>query len=266
MNIFRRLIVDRIAATVAMLFVLTLACALGAWQMQRAAQKMQMALNLQAKEQLPVLDAAANNWTLIEANQRRMRALGRYLPSEAIWLDNRPRPSGAEPSQGQVGFYLLMPLRLEGEKQNILWINRGWVPRNAEQRTQLPQIQTPTELVAIEGIAFPYADRVLDLASPAEAKPAQAKDQVRIQQNLDLVALQVEHQWNQLPFILRQVAQSPSDGLVRSWAPQAAGVERHYAYAFQWFALALCVFLFWLIHGLIKQRQKISIGKGSSER
>ena len=266
MNIFRRLVVSRIAATVAMLFILTLACALGAWQMQRAAQKMQKTLNLQAQEQLPVLDAAANNWTLAEANQRRMRALGRYLPSEAIWLDNRPRPSGSKPSQGQVGFYLLMPLRLEGGKQNILWINRGWVPRNAEQRTQLPQVQTPTELVEIKGIVFPYADRVLDLASPAEARSAQTKDQVRIQQNLDLIALQVEHQWSQLPFILREEAQTTSDGLVRTWAPQAAGIERHYAYAFQWFALALCVFLFWLIHGLIKQRQTNSIGKGSSER
>ncbi|MCE7504713.1 SURF1 family protein [Polynucleobacter sp. IMCC30063] len=266
MNIFERLVKRRIVATVAMLFVVTLACALGAWQMQRAAQKTQLALNLQLQEQLPVLDASAKHWTLAEANHRRMRALGRFLPDQAIWLDNRPRPNGGQAANGQSGFYLLMPMRLEGVQQNIVWINRGWVPRNAVERTQLPPVQTPSNLVEIEGTVFPYADRVLDLAAQSEAAAALPKDQVRIQQNLDLTAIQAEQQWNQLPFILRQAEQAQNDGLVRNWAPQAAGVERHYAYAFQWFALGLCAFLFWLIHGLMQQRQISQMNKGSSER
>ena len=251
-------------ATAAMLFVVTLACALGVWQMQRAAQKNQLASDLQLQEQLPVLDAGTKNWTLAEANHRRMRALGRYLPDQAIWLDNRPRPNGTQSANGQSGFYLMLPMRLESGQHNIIWINRGWVPRNAAERTQLPQVLTTPEPIEIEVTVFPYADRVLDLATQPEAAPAKA--QARIQQNLDLAALQVEHQWNQLPFILRQADQAQNDGLVRTWAPQAVGAERHYAYAFQWFALALCAFLFWLIHGLIQQRQLSKIHKGHSER
>ena len=30
-----------------------------------------------------------------------------------------------------------------------------------------------------------------------------------------------------------------SDGLLREWAAPALGVEKHYGYAFQWFALKL---------------------------
>jgi len=77
LKIFIRLVKRRMVATAAMLFVVTLACALGVWQMQRAAQKNQLASDLQLQEQLPVLDAGTKNWTLAEANHRRMRALGR---------------------------------------------------------------------------------------------------------------------------------------------------------------------------------------------
>jgi cytochrome oxidase assembly protein ShyY1 len=40
------------------------------------------------------------------------------------------------------------------------------------------------------------------------------------------------------------------DGLLRDWAPLTSGVDRHYAYAFQWFALAFAGFVFWLLSGL----------------
>ena len=55
--------------------------------------------------------------------------------------------------------------------------------------------------------------------------------------------------WNQVPFILREEDAGVDDGLLRSWAPLTTGIDRHYAYAFQWFALSVCGFLFWLITG-----------------
>ena len=56
--------------------------------------------------------------------------------------------------------------------------------------------------------------------------------------------------WIQAPFILRLEEAGIKDGLLREWAPLTTGVDRHYAYAFQWFALAASGFLFWLINGL----------------
>ena len=60
---------------------------------------------------------------------------------------------------------------------------------------------------------------------------------------------------NKMPFVLKQIDGPEADGLTRNWTPAASGVERHYAYAFQWFALALSAFLFWLIHDLLRIRQ-----------
>jgi len=65
------------------------------------------------------------------------------------------------------------------------------------------------------------------------------------------------HGWTQSPYILREAQAGQADGLVREWAPLTTGVDRHYAYAFQWFALAVCAFLFWLITGL-RQYRKLS--------
>ena len=72
----------------------------------------------------------------------------------------------------------------------------------------------------------------------------------RIAQNFDLEREAKLHGWLQAPFILRQEESGVQDGLLREWAPLTTGVNRHYAYAFQWFALAFSGFLFWLISGL----------------
>ena len=224
---------------------------------------------MQASLRLPVLDANTTDFTLEEANQRRLRVRGEYLPAEAIWLDNRPRPipEGGATNSAQAGFYVMMPLRLIGEDQ-ILWINRGWAPRNSESRTLLPPIQTSNGVVTIEGIVFAHPGKVFELgkADGISQKP-------RIEQNFDLVNEAQLHGWRQLPFILREDAHidsgdsknsnNTSDGLVRNWAPPTNGVDRHYAYAFQWFALALSGFLFWLITGYRQYRrlrQKESLG------
>ena len=39
------------------------------------------------------------------------------------------------------------------------------------------------------------------------------------------------------PFVLRQDS-ALDDGLVRAWPAPDFGIEKHYGYAFQWFALA----------------------------
>jgi cytochrome oxidase assembly protein ShyY1 len=102
-------------------------------------------------------------------------------------------------------------------------------------------------VINVEGIVFAHPGKVYELGAgkinPDISKP-------RIEQNFDLVAEGRLHGWSQSPFILRQVELGAEDGLLRDWAPLTSGVDRHYAYAFQWFALAFTGFLFWLISGL----------------
>jgi surfeit locus 1 family protein len=247
-SLFTNLIAKRLVATVSALLVIGIGCSAGIWQLHRADSKLALAANLSARQQMPILSANTQFWTLEEAHERRMTARGRYLPHSAIWLDNRPRPipAGGEGNTAQAGFYLLMPFQLEG-KDEVLWVNRGWAPRNNEQRDVLPPINTPLNVITVEGVVFAHPGKVYELGSDSgEINPNQA----RIAQNFDLVREAKLHGWVQAPFILRQEESGVQDGLLREWAPLTTGVNRHYAYAFQWFALAFSGFLFWLISGL----------------
>lgn len=245
-NLFHILVTKRLVATVSALLVIVLGCGAGVWQLNRANSKIALAANLLARQQMPILNANASPWSLDEASERRMIARGQYIPDAAIWLDNRPRPtpmagSSASPS----GFYLMMPLRLEN-RDEILWVNRGWAPRNNENRETLPQVQTPTGVISVEGIVFAHPGKVYELG---DGKPTVA-DKPKIEQNFHLSAEGTLRGWVQAPYILREEDTGKEDGLLRTWAPLTTGVDRHYAYAFQWFALAACGFIFWLITGL----------------
>jgi len=258
-SLLTALIAKRIVATVSALLVVAIGCGAGVWQLGRAQTKIALAANLLARQQMPILNANTGSWTLEEASERRMIARGQYIPEAAIWLDNRPRPiPPAGTANAQSGFYLMMPLRLEG-KDEVLWVNRGWAPRNNENRETLPPIKTPNKTINIEGIVFAHPGKVYELGS---GKSSVDISKPRIEQNFDLVTEGKLRNWDQLPFILREIEVGAEDGLLRDWAPLTSGVDRHYAYAFQWFALAFAGFVFWLLGGL---RQYKSQGKGQGK-
>ena len=247
-SLFDTLVAKRAVATVSALLVIAIGCGAGIWQVSRAHGKIALAANLLARQQMPILNANTNQWTLEEASERRMIARGKYVPEAAIWLDNRPQPVpvGGAGSAAQAGFYVMMPFRLEG-RDEVLWVNRGWAPRNRENRETLPSIETPTGTLNIEGIVFAHPGKVYALGSE---DPSVDVNKPRIAQNFDLEREGQLHHWSQAPFILRLEETGVADGLVREWAPLTTGVDRHYAYAFQWFALAFAGFIFWLAGGL----------------
>ena len=255
MNIFSSLITDRIVATLSALLVILVGCGAGIWQLNRADQKIRLGDSLSAKLQMPILSANTDSLTLEQATERRILARGSFIPADAIWLDNRPRPipEGGTGTAGQSGFYVMMPLKLDGQ-ETVLWVNRGWAPRNNENRIELPPVDTADGLVTIEGVAFPHPGRVYELGKKGDAKTSP-----RIEQNFDLAMEAQSRDWRQLPFILRESDSGKKDGLVRNWPSPTNGVDRHYAYAFQWFVLALAGFLFWLINGLVKYRRELAV-------
>ena len=238
----------RAVATVSALLVIAIGCTAGIWQLGRAHTKIALAENLLARQQMPILNANTSSWTLEEASERRMIARGRYIPEAAVWLDNRPQPvpAGGAGATAEAGFYLMMPFSLEGSDQ-VLWVNRGWAPRNRENREILPNVDTPAGVLNIEGIVFAHPGKVYALGSE---DPNVDINKPRIAQNFDLGREAQLHRWSQAPFILRLEETGISDGLIREWAPLTTGVDRHYAYAFQWFALAFAGFVFWLLSGL----------------
>lgn len=198
---------------------------LGAWQLSRAAQKTAMYSALDSRARMPVLSAADLQLSTRDAeplHHRAVRLRGRWVSEHSVFLENRQM-------RGRVGFYLVTPLQLEGRSHAVL-VQRGWVPRDQRDRTLLPPVPTPTGTVEVVGHIAPPPARLYEFAAAASGL---------IRQNLDLAQFEAESGLRLAPLSVQQV-DAPStagDGLTRQWLPATADVQKHYGYAFQWFAL-----------------------------
>lgn len=246
--------------TAAAIAVVAVTLALGRWQLSRAAQKEALQASIETQQAYPALEMAdflAVEQPLTELH-RKVRLRGLWLPTQTLYLDNRQM-------HGQPGFYVLTPFALEGTTQTLM-VQRGWVPRNFTDRTQLPPIDTPAGLVDIEARIEPPPARLLQLGADPPAQPASAAAPLpekpadvanaRIRQNLDLETFRNE---TGLPlrtdFSLQQVGPA-SEGLLREWPVPALGIEKHYGYAFQWFGLAALVVILYVWFQLIAPRRR----------
>lgn len=211
--------------TAAALFFASLGIYLGFWQLSRAEQKEAMHAAMQAQASQAPLDAAAlaNSPGLAATLYRPVRVAGRWDSAHTVYLDNRQM-------DGKVGFFVLTPLHLQSTGQVVL-VQRGWVGRNFEVRDQVPAVQTPAGLVWVEGQIAPPPSKLYEPGAPGTGL---------IRQNLDLDRFRSESGLALANFTIRQSGPA-SDGLRRDWPAVALGVEKHYGYAFQWFALAALI-------------------------
>jgi cytochrome oxidase assembly protein ShyY1 len=105
-------------------------------------------------------------------------------------------------------------------------VNRGWIAAGAT-RDALPEVPALAGQVRIEGIALERLPRVLTIRS----SPG------KIRQSLDVQAYAAETGLQLEPRVIEQHSSLP-DGLARDWPPHDAGIEKHEAYALQWYSLA----------------------------
>lgn len=205
---------------------------LGWWQLDRASQKVALQAALDARQALPPLGPA--DWPAdpagVKAQEyRRTLAQGVWLNEESVYLDNRPMA-------GRPGFYLVTPLRLDDG--TALLVQRGWLPRDAQDRTRVVPPPGPTgALVQVSGRMAPALSRLYEFEGTEVGV---------IRQNLDIESFARERRLRLKPWVLVQdAAAQPADKLLRDWPAPNTGVHKHYGYAFQWFALtALIVGLF----------------------
>jgi len=217
--------------TFATVLAIGISLSLGWWQLSRAAQKQALQAAVLAQGAKPVLDSMALQTAAapLALVHQRAHLKGTWVSGSTVFLDNRPM-------DGRVGFFAMTPFLLQESKAAIL-VQRGWVPRNFEDRTRLPHIETPTGVVEIEGRMAPPPAKLYELGGAGAGA---------IRQNLDLAQFRTETGLALVAVTLQQTG-APSEGLLRDWAAVNAGVDRHYGYAFQWFGLAalIAVLYFW---------------------
>jgi surfeit locus 1 family protein len=198
---------------------------LGAWQLRRAAQKIALQEALESRAKLTALSAPDLAHNAMQAEPQHYRPVylrGRWIPERNVFLENRQMSA-------RVGFYLVTPLQIDGRPEVVL-VQRGWVPRDLRDRTLVPAIASPAGTVEVKGHIAPPPARLYEFAPSTSGL---------IRQNLDLGEFATE---TGLPLLPLSVLQSDSastagDGLLRQWPRPAVDVQKHYGYAFQWFAL-----------------------------
>lgn len=231
-------------AAVAALAGIAATLALGAWQLGRAHDKLALQAAMEQRKtmtpiaQQALLAASARG----ELLHRPVVLRGTWVAAHTVFLDNRQM-------QGKPGFYVVTPLKLEGSDRAVL-VERGWVQRNFIDREKLPAIETPAGPVELNGRLAPPPAKLYEFAG-AVGGP--------IRQNLDLAQFRAETGLALLDLAVQQT-DAPSEGLLRDWPRAASGVEKHYGYAFQWWALSALIAILYAWFQFIAPRRRVSRG------
>jgi len=229
--------------TLATLLTMAATAALGLWQLDRAAQKRDLQASIDERGMLPAWSEADVLKMADPAAglHRAVRLSGEWVRNATLFLDNRQMG-------GRPGFYVITPLRLEGSTQAVL-VQRGWVPRDFEDRNRVPEVVTPDGPVGVEGRLAPPPGKLYELGEAGTGL---------IRQNVDLEALALE--WG-VPLLALSVVQTgdADDGLRREWPVVAAGVQKHHGYAFQWFGLCALAGFLYVWFQFISPRRKRSL-------
>ena len=223
--------------TVAAVLATLATLSLGQWQLNRAAEKRAIQEQRDQQGERSALDNAAFMAlsTPLEELHRPVQLKGHWLADQTVFLDNRQM--NAKP-----GLYVITPLKIEGSSAVVV-VQRGWIARNFEDRTQLPKVRTLTGTVVVEGRIAPPPSKLYEMGGP---------DSGVIRQNLDLSLFSAE---TGLPLLSMSIQQSgaASEGLLREWPVVGTGVEKHYGYAFQWFALSALIALLYVWFQIVRR-------------
>ncbi|MDQ1831364.1 SURF1 family protein [Massilia scottii] len=221
---------------VATVLLVALGIALGRWQDGRAAEKIGLQQTITARAGAAPLVLGAAALTPAQVELRPVTVTGTFVRDWPLFLNNRPQ-------EGKAGFYLLMPLRIEGSDMHVL-VARGWLPRYTGQYDRLPEFDTPAGTVTVTGLARAGMGKVMQLGTAAPVAPK------AILQNLTPAEFAQASKLAVQPFFIEQSGPAPAgDKLVRNWPAPSLNVEKHQGYAFQWYALAVMALLFFVITG-----------------
>jgi len=210
------------------------ALSLGFWQLRRAAEKEAMQRSAEvAARAMPIAPSPVQWARPADLVGRHVTLTGRWLPDRVVYLDNRPLA-------GRAGLYVMMAMRTDGPQPHVVVVNRGWIPRDPNERARIAPYRTPGATTTITGIALAEEPRLLELG----AMPARSL--AGLWQNFAFDEFQRLSGEPVVPFVVRQDRDSTvDDGLDRDWPDRGdalqAQIDRHHGYAFQWFALAATI-------------------------
>ena len=219
--------------TIATLLVLPLLISLGFWQLDRAAQKRELASAFAENSDKRAVEISAALLDHAKAfDWLPVSGLGSYSGPN-ILLDNRIKG-------GAVGYEVLTPMSAGGV---TLLVNRGWVAAPA-QRNLLPELFIPSGEQAYSGKLGPVPTTGVAINEFSNLVEELSPDTLRIQ----MVEMHRLADLLDTPLATGVVyldAGAPN-GYLRDWKAPGFNPEKHQAYATQWFSMATIVLILYI--------------------
>ena len=218
--------------TLAAMMALPVLIAFGQWQSSKAEKKQALQDTYDARTAQQVVRVTPE---IVDAEIFRYKKVivqGRYNAAHQILQDNRVHNE-------QAGYHVITPFQIENSNHYVL-VNRGWIPLG-RGRTELPQIDTPTETQEITGIAVTPPSKIYELKAP---EPLNKNWQV-VWQNIDLKRYSDAAPFQVQPIII-QLDEAVPGGFVREWPRPDNRIQTHLGYAFQWYGMAVMLAIFYI--------------------
>lgn len=193
---------------------------LGLWQMSRAQEKETLSSALKYRSEQMYYSLAS-----LPSDPRwySLTLRGEFEHSKAVLLDNQLY-------RGRPGYHVLYPFVADN---GWVLVNLGWIAA-PDYREQIPVLPEHHGELRISGvIALPSS--LLELSSV----PLGSDWPLRVQ-NLHIDKLSEKMALPLRPWVLQIDPDNPV-AQQQTWTPVVVGPQKHYAYAVQWFLMALAI-------------------------
>ena len=242
------LFTPKLIPTLVTLILFPLLISLGLWQLDRADEKREIDHGIQlAITKMPLklnetkLGTKETNEILLQEVYRPAAVSGIYDNNNQFLLDNRTH-------LGKPGYHVLTPFKFDStvksDKQassHAVLINRGWITYNGT-RDNIPSIDVENNDREILGQIKQVTEAIV--LNDDDKKAVQNSNNPKLIQSIQIAELNKELDYQLLPIII-ELDKQDKDGFIREWQPYYGSIDKHNAYALQWFAMAaILLFLF----------------------
>ena len=216
---------------------LALLLTLGAWQLSRGLEKQDLETKLAERgNQYTSIGSKPETWQ--DVNHQLVKLEGGWVLDKQLLLANRVY-------RGQVGYEVYQPFRITDD--SYIMVNRGWVSEQ-ESKALVSESVGDGKRELRGHLYIPQAGFTLGPAMTDEEKTG--IDWPKVMQYFDQAAISEALALNVSSAVLVVDEDSPAS-FERIYQPTVMGANRHFGYAFQWWALALTLIVF----GFIWRRQ-----------
>ncbi len=227
----------------AALIVIVACLRLAVWQGERAEEKADLLAHWDSADTIELAaigDEAAPRFAEVSAS-------GHFDTRRHVLLDNQVR-------NNHPGVHVFTPFHPDGS-EHVYMVNRGWHPWDRRSGAP-PEFATPDGPVTIRGRLNDPPRVGLKIG---EAEPLDTENWPNLMTYFETDKIQAVLGEEVREQVLLLDPDHPDHLSGDDWQLVTMGPERHQGYAFQWFSIALAVFLIWLIltvRPLIRRRNQ----------